>query len=123
MDGTMTDTLSVRTLPALTLMLALSDWMAVPEPLLIPASELSGPSLEPRSKPARLVLLIRTGPLMIGFAAVPVTLRLVVRVPPCRREPLGRWTPTEGKNASSASMDVPSLETLRLSAVVAPLVW
>ena len=66
MAGTTTETLSVRTLPPLTLILVLSDWMAVPDPDLIPASELRGPSFEPRSKPARLVLSMRIGPLMMG---------------------------------------------------------
>ena len=42
---------------------------------------------------------------MMGAAVEPVTLRLVVKVPPWRREPEGRWTPTEGRNASSSSMD------------------
>ena len=64
--GTMTETLSVRTLPPLMVTLVLSDWMAVPDPDLIPASELRGPSFEPRSKPARLVLSMRMGPLMMG---------------------------------------------------------
>src|ERR1700742_3920356 len=122
MEGTTRERLSVRTLPPLMLTLVLSDWMAVPEPDLMPASELRGPSLEPRSKPARLVLLMRMGPLMMGAAAVPVTLRLVVRVPPWRREPLGRWTPTEGRKASSSSMEAASLETLRLMAVLGPVV-
>src|ERR1700733_15542072 len=100
------------------LTLALSDWMLVPDPLLIPARELSGPSLEPRSNPARLVLFRRMGPLMMGFAAVPVTLRAVVRVPPCRREPVGRWTPTEGINDSSTAIAVPALLPLRLRVVM-----
>ena len=77
-------------MPPLMVTFALSDWMAVPEPDLIPASELRGPSFEPRSKPARLVLSRRMGPLMMGAAAEPVTLRFVVRVPPWRREPEGR---------------------------------
>src|SRR5260370_24583523 len=123
MEGTTTETLSVRTLPPLMVTLVLRDWMAVPDPDLIPASELRGPSFEPRSKPARLVLSMRMGPLMMGAAAEPVTLRLVGRVPPWRREPEGRWTPTEGRNASSSSMDVACVVILRLRAVVGPGVW
>jgi len=119
----MTETLSVRTFPLLITTFALRDWMTVAVPGLIPASEPSGPSLEPRSKPARLVLLTRTGPLMMGLATEPVTLRLVVRVPPWRREPVGRWTPTEGRKASSSSIDASLLLTLRLTAVLEPVVW
>src|SRR6516162_8170439 len=112
MEGTTTETLSVRTFPPLMATFAVSDWMGVPDPDLIPAIELSGPSFEPRSNPARLVLSMRTGPLMMGAAGEPVTLRSVVRVPPWRREPDGRWTPTEGRNASSSSIDAALLLTL-----------
>src|SRR5947208_2146446 len=121
--GTTTERLSVRTLPSLMLILVLRDWMAVPDPVFAPVRAVTEESLEPRSKPARLVLSMRTGPLMMGDAVEPVMLRLVVRVPPWRREPDGRWTPTEGRNASSSSIDVAWVVTWRLMAVVGPLVW
>src|SRR5438477_12927629 len=121
--GTTTERLSVRTLPSLMLILVLRDWMAVADPVLAPVRAVTAESLEPRSKPSRLVLSMRMGPLMTGDAAEPVTLRLVVRVPPWRREPEGRWTPTDGRKASSSSIDAAWVVTLRLRAVVGPVVW
>ena len=72
----------MRTLPPLMLTLVLRDWIAVADPVFAPVSAVTAESFEPRSKPARLVLSMRMGPLMMGAAAEPVTLRLVVRVPP-----------------------------------------
>src|SRR5437773_2308551 len=121
--GMTRERLSVRTLPPLTLTLVLRDWIAVADPVFAPVRAVTAESFEPRSKPARLVLSMWMGPLMMGAADVPVTLRLVVRVPPWRREPEGRWTPTEGRNASNSSMDAAWVVTLRLRAVVGPVVW
>src|SRR5258707_6380340 len=88
--GMTRERLSVRTLPPLMVTFVLRDWMAVADPVFAPVRAVTVESFEPRSKPARLVLSMRMGPLMTGDAVVPVTLRLVVRVPPWRREPDGR---------------------------------
>src|SRR5438046_2462768 len=50
--GTTTERLSVRTLPALMLILVLRDWMAVADPVFARVRAVTAESLEPRSKPA-----------------------------------------------------------------------
>src|SRR5258708_6044124 len=88
--GMTRERLSVRTLPPVALRVVVRGWMAVAEPVFGRVRAVTAESLEPRSKPARLVLSMWMGPLMMGDAVEPVMSRLVVRVPPWRRDPDGR---------------------------------
>src|SRR5258705_11701797 len=94
--GMTRERLSVRTLPPLMLTFVLRDWIAVADPVFAPVRAVTAESFEPRSKPARLVLSMRMGPLMMGAAAVPGGLGVVVGVPPWGGGPEGRGAALEG---------------------------
>ena len=77
--------------------------MDVSGPVLPPVREAIADILEPRSKPASLVLDSLIGPVLASLSSGPLMARLAESVPPLSEAPEGSVTPRAGSMACNSS--------------------